>query len=136
MNNLEVTIQNLTILRDSIQATIKRSKLKLDMREFRARRNKKYNIVLEAISLNEVNRPTCGTSCCVLGFCPSIPGLEAIKCDVGHNGMNYLNYSERIFPYFYIQDDNWEFLFGPHNNNSVESFICRATKTIKKLQNG
>ena len=136
MNNLELTIQNLTLLRDGIKAAIERSSLKLEMREFRARRHKKYNIVLEPVSLNEVNGPECGTSCCILGFCPSIPGLAAIKDDLYIDGMNYLYYSERIFPYFVVQDDDWEFLFGPYNNNSIESFICRADKIIKKLQNG
>ena len=129
MNDLEVTIQNITILRDGIKATIKASTLKLNMKEFRAGRR----IVLDPISLNEVNTPMCGTSCCILGFSPSVPGLEAIKDDLYIDGMDYLHYSERLFPYFAVQGDNWEFLFGPHNNNRIGSFICRADEIIKKL---
>ena len=129
MNTLEITIKNLTILRDGIKATIKASTLKLNMKEFRAGRRE----ILDPTSLNEVNSPECGTSCCILGFSPSIPGLAAIKDDLYTDGMNYLGYSERLFPYFAVQDDNWEFLFGHRNNNSIESFICRADKIIKKL---
>ena len=133
MNSLELTIKNLTTLRDGIKAAIKRSTLKLEMREFRARRHKKYNIVLKPIGLNEVNTPVCGTSCCILGFSPSIPGLAAIEDDLYTDGMNYLGYSERLFPYFAVQDDNWYFLFGPDNNNCIESFIWSADKIIKEL---
>ena len=136
MGNLEVTLKNLTILRNNIEEVVTKSQLNLNMGFYRGGVHSEAFWPIVIRDLDDVNNPECGTSCCILGFCPSIPGLAAIKDDLYIDGMDYLGYSERLFPYFVVQDENWEFLFGPDNNNHIESFICRADKIIKKLQNG
>ena len=140
MNNLELTIKNLNALKNGIKAAIKRSKLKLSMGWYRAIQDFDYldsdgNFCTETISianLEEVNRPTCGSSCCVLGFSPFIPGLAAIEEDFTSSVMDYVEYSTRIFPY--LSRDEWSDLFGDDNTNSVDDFMDRAAVLITDLQ--
>ena len=83
--------------------------------------------------VSEVNRPTCGSSCCVLGFSPSIPGLAAIEDDFTNYAMDYIEYSMRLFPYLNPDYEQWAELFGHHNTNDVDEFVERATKVINDL---
>ena len=141
MNNLEITIKNLTILRDGIKAAIDRSSLVLDMNAYRIgifREDENSLGIIQIDNLGEVNSPECGTSCCVLGFSPSIPGLAAIEDDF-HGGidsktMSYDRYSVRLFPCLDVEGQTWEYLFGTINDDGVDDFVRRASKMIRKWE--
>ena len=142
MNNLEITIKNLTILRDGIKSAIERSTLRLDMDVFRGREVDGYDALsaTNIDSIEEANKPECGTTGCILGFSPSVPGLAATEVDTIHGFMHYPCYSDRLFPCMLMGCDEWEFLFGAANTNCVNDFRYRAYKTIvklsRRLQNG
>ena len=141
MNSLELTIKNLTILRDGIKAAIDRSSLVLNMDTYRSgifRPDENSLGIIQIDNLGEVNSPECGTSGCVLGFSPSIPGLAAIEDDF-YNGidsktMSYDRYSVRLFPYLDVEGQVWEYLFGPINDDDVDDFVRRAGKMIRKWE--
>ena len=146
MNNLEITITNLTLLRDGIKAAIDRSSLVLDMKTYRRgifREDENPLGIIQIDNLGGVNSPECGSSCCVLGFSPSIPGLEAIEDDCSASGleagdggsiMSYDRYSVRMFPYLDVDGQTWEYLFGAINDDDVDDFVRRADTILVKWE--
>ena len=138
MNSLEITITNLTLLRDGIKAAIDRSSLVLDMKAYRRgifREDENSLGIIQIDNLGDVNSPECGTSCCILGFSPSIPGLAAIEDDLYIGSiMSYDRYSVRLFPCLDVEGQPWEYLFGTINDDDVDDFVRRANKMIRKWE--
>ena len=149
MNELELTIKNLTIVKNGIKKVFEKQELKFNMAQYRQEEinnyscddvtyDDEYNEDYEEIDIDcidEVNNPTCGSCCCALGGIPSITGLEAIKeLDFSFCTMNYTDYSKRVFPFLEITSKRWHYLFGVHNYDCIDSFVDRANEVIKELR--
>ena len=139
MNELELTIKNLTIVKNGIKKVFEEKELDFDMAAYRQEEydadGDVYSEEILIDCLEEVNNPTCGSCCCALGGIPSITGLEAIKeLDFSFFTMSYANYSSRVFPSIPVDGAKWEYLFGMSNSNCLDGFVERVKIVISELR--
>lgn len=86
------------------------------------------------VKLGEVNE--CNSSCCALGYAPSIEGLEVKEEDFGFDEDEdeylfcYEKYSARILPALEVRQYRWDYLFGSNWPNDRNAFIKRAKLMI------
>lgn len=120
MNDKQITIHNLKILRDAWA----KQDFDPDMRDFGGIDND-HKIVIEVGKTND-----CGTDCCALGFAPSVKGLEVESSDFTHAHFDYDSYSDRLFPLLENQCFTWGFLFGGFHPDSREAFLERINYAI------
>ena len=124
MSDLELTLKNLKILKNGVRKALRSHYL--DMRDF-------YDGNIYSVA--ESREMECGSTCCIIGACPTIPGLEAVQDDFNtgeyNTSLNYYDYHNRIFPF--LTTDEWEYLFGENNSNNLNHFIGRLNKFIEKI---
>lgn len=123
MTKKELTIKNLKLLIKAWEGAGFHPK----MREFGGIEGKNQS----HLKIGLVNE--CGTSCCALGFAPSVKGLEIQAEDFcllfDHEPkLDFLLYSSRIFPY--LTKRAWIFLFDSDWTNNRLLFIKRAEALI------
>lgn len=76
-----------------------------------------YNLNIGAVN-------PCGSCCCIIGYAPSVRGLEITLNDFDrYRGFCYRRYSSRIFPY--LTDNAWGYMFGASWANDRLSAIER-----------
>ena len=121
---LKKTITNLTLICDNIRQVFEDNKLYLNLNDFR-----RGNLS----TLKGANNISCGTTCCVLGATPMIPGLEMTPYDLVLDVPDFLKYSTRILPWIFTGSYQWSDLFNHDNNNDLEAFICRAYGVLGNL---
>ena len=122
---LEKTVTNLTLICDNIRYIFESNKLDLNLNDFRHGNLR---------TLKGANKISCGTTCCVLGATPMIPGLEMIPDDLVWDVPDFLKYSNRILPWLDINSHQWSHLFNHANSNDLEAFICRAYSVLANLK--
>jgi len=113
---MEVYKQNLIILRDFL----------IDNKEFVEQHlGMEHYVSIEYTSIGLDCDMGLETKCSLIGWCAHIPGLKEQIADLG-------NFGEISKTLFGIADGSGpnQYLFGPHNTDSVESAIKRLTKVI------
>ena len=122
---LKKTVTNLTLICDNIRQVFEENKLYLNLNDFRHG---------NLSTLKGANKISCGTTCCVLGAAPMIPGLEMIPDDLDFSFPDFLKYSNRILPWLDINSYQWSHLFNHANSNDLEAFIGRAYGVLANLK--
>ena len=114
-SDLEITINNLKLLR----AAWENNEFEPNMADYGGIVDE-WIVELDVGLTNE-----CGTDCCIIGYAPSVIGLEIKEEDFLFDEFSYDRYSNRLFPYLEKVYADWLFLFGSSHPNSKEAFFKR-----------
>lgn len=122
MTDIEITIENLKIAQQHFK-TKKPVASKFDIMSYGGIHNNKQKDM------------SCGTSACLLGEFPFIPGLEPDKKDYVSEEFCYVRYSGRIMPFFnFGYFSIWGFIFGQDNPNDFKKALIRLDQGIIRLE--
>ena len=94
MNDLELTLKNLKILKKFLNKPLPNS-ICFDMSSFREH----PDVLILVNHISQILKPECGTSACLLGLCVLVPELKpSLDRYTAYNRLCWNDYSSDIFP--------------------------------------